>query len=305
MPYATKLLADELQTYMNMGIRIITEKGLARLGQPELILPKGLAEIQAAIARPLPERILPETRVPEFREAAAQEEIQPAEEDLYAMGVIKGSVGAEEEEGEEGEEATVTPSYAEVTPPQVVQERMEEYAQVTPAGTPPVLQGQPQPQIQMQQQMLQMPQMQQMPQQAGGSYMIPTMHMQQMPQMPQQVMHNLIQGGGAYMSPAPLIYQAPVPNAPQTIVIDTSPQAMDQFGYLEDMQMASRGMPVMGSMGLAAGARQMGGGANQSGRRVTPRNRSGARRVSFGSGDQQQNDGPIHSSARVTVRKLG
>ena len=337
MPYATKLLADELQTYMNMGIRIITGKGLTSLGNPELILPKGLQEIQAAIAKPLPERILPETRVPEFRKPVEQEEVQPAEEDLYAMGVIKAPFS--EYAGEEAGEAPAsqsTPAYAEVTPPELVKQRMgaslpavalpleqyaeettPEYAQVTPAGTPP---SQP---------LLSQPLLQQQPQQGGGSYMIPTM-MQQHPmimqQQPQQVMQHMIhplqqpimlQSGGAYMSPAPIVYQAPVPNAPQTIVIDTSPQAMDQFGYLDDMQMASRGMPVMGSMGLAAGARQMGGGSNQGGRRVTPRpNRSfggPGRRVSFGGGGQPQGEatsglgkqGPVSSSARVTVQKLG
>jgi hypothetical protein len=152
-------------------------------------------------------------------------------------------------------------------------------------------------------------------QQSGGSYMIPTMMQsllsQQQPiimqQQPQQMMQQMMQSGGAYMSPAPIVYQAPVPNAPQTIVIDTSPQAMDQYGYLDDMQMASRGMPVMGSMGLAAGARQMSGGANQhGGRRVTPRpNRAFGGRSSGQAGQASQQQGPISSSARVTVQKLG
>jgi len=88
MPYATKLLADELQTFMNMGMRIITQKGLSRLETSSLTLPKGLAEIQAAIAKALPERILPETRVPEFRVPPPEEEVEPAKEDLYAMGVV-------------------------------------------------------------------------------------------------------------------------------------------------------------------------------------------------------------------------
>jgi DNA-directed RNA polymerase II subunit RPB2 len=347
MPYATKLLADELQTYLNMGIRIITSKGLAKLGQPELALPKGLAEIQAAIAKPLPERILPETRVPEFREPVEQEEVQPAEEDLYAMGVIKApsvsaasaasaayAAAAEEESAPPLSQGT--PAYAEVTPPEIVRQRMEAPppSQGTPPGTPPqpLLAPQQQPLLAPQQQPLlatqqpllatqQQPLLatQQQPflatQQSGGSYMIPTMMQsllsQQQPiimqQQPQQMMQQMMQSGGAYMSPAPIVYQAPVPNAPQTIVIDTSPQAMDQYGYLDDMQMASRGMPVMGSMGLAAGARQMSGGANQhGGRRVTPRpNRAFGGRSSGQAGQASQQQGPISSSARVTVQKLG
>ena len=120
-------------------------------------------------------------------------------------------------------------------------------------------------------------------------------------------------GAMPYTMGAPLIYQAPVPNAPQTIVIDTSPQAMQMAGYLGDMQMASRGMPVMGAMGVAAGAKQVGGGsASGSGsanRRFTPRARqqSPSRRPMFGGGGGggSGQDGPIHSSTKVTVQKLG
>ena len=118
-------------------------------------------------------------------------------------------------------------------------------------------------------------------------------------------------GAMPYTMGAPLIYQAPVPNAPQTIVIDTSPQAMQMSGYLGDMQMASRGMPVMGAMGVAAGARQVGGGSGSgsANRRFTPRARqqSPSRRPMFGGGGGggSGQDGPIHSSTKVTVQKLG
>ena len=114
-------------------------------------------------------------------------------------------------------------------------------------------------------------------------------------------------GAMPYTMAAPLIYQAPVPNAPQTIVIDTSPQAMQMSGYLGDMQMASRGMPVMGAMGVAAGARQIGGGSASGGRRFTPRARqqSPSRRPMFGGGGGQNQEGPINSSTVVRVQKLG
>ena len=113
-----------------------------------------------------------------------------------------------------------------------------------------------------------------------------------------------------YTMAAPLIYQAPVPNAPQTIVIDTSPQAMQMSGYLGDMQMASRGMPVMGAMGVSAGARQVGGsGSGSGGRRFTPRARQQSpsrSRPMFGSGGGNQGGGgPPPPSTRVNVQKLG
>ena len=309
MPYATKLLADELQTFMNMGLRIITQKGLSRLETSSLTLPKGLAEIQAAIAKPLPERILPETRVPEFRVPPPEEEVEPAKEDLYAMGVVSAEGKEAEEEGEEQE---VTPQYAEVTPP---------YAQVTPPAASINEEGQVSPSPEVVQQPLQQQPLQQQPmiiqQQPLQQQPMLQQPMLQQPLLQQQQQNAFLQQGGGLMGPmpytmaAPLIYQAPVPNAPQTIVIDTSPQAMQMSGYLEDMQMASRGMPVMGAMGVAAGARQVGGGSS---RRFTPRARqqSPSRRPMFGGGGgggggggSGQQDGPIHPSTKVFVNKLG
>jgi DNA-directed RNA polymerase II subunit RPB2 len=372
MPYATKLLADELQTFMNMGMRIITQKGLSRLETSSLTLPKGLAEIQAAIAKALPERILPETRVPEFRVPPPEEEVEPAKEDLYAMGVVSAE-GEGEGEGEEGEQtpqyaemtppyaqvtppyaqvtppyaqvtppyaqvtppyAQVTPPYAQVTPPyaQVTPPYAQvtpPYAQVTPPYaqvTPPYAQVTP-PYAQVTPPYAQVtppaasanlvesssPEQEEQVSQSPQVDLQPVQQQQQQQQQPaflQQGGGLIMQQGGGFMGSmpytmaAPLIYQAPVPNAPQTIVIDTSPQAMQMAGYLGDMQMASRGMPVMGSMGVAAGARQVGGGT--SGRRLTPRARqqSPSRRPMFG-GDSSSGGGPPPPSTRVTVRKLG
>ena len=305
MPYATKLLADELQTFMNMGLRIITQKGLARLETSSLTLPKELAEIQAAISKPLPERVLPETRVPEFRVPPPEQEVEPAKEDLYAMGVVSA-----EGEGEGEEEEEEVPSYAGKTP-EYDQSVTPTYAQTTPPGeqeegevspSPQVVQQQ-QPLLQQQQQpiMLQQQQPQNAFMQQGGGLqgmqgMQGIQGMQGMQVMP------MVQ---PYTMGAPLIYQAPVPNAPQTIVIDTSPQAMQMSGYLEDMQMASRGMPVMGAMGVAAGARQVGGGSGSGGRRFTPRARqqSPSRRPMFGGGGG--GGGPPPPSTKVVVNKLG
>jgi hypothetical protein len=98
--------------------------------------------------------------------------------------------------------------------------------------------------------------------------------MMQMPQMPQQ--------GGQYSIPQPLVYASPVPHGQPTIVVDTSARAMQQGGYLDTYQEASRGQPVMG------------------GRRQTPRGRatSPKKGVTFG-------DGPISSTTKVTISKLG
>jgi DNA-directed RNA polymerase II subunit RPB2 len=69
MPYAFKLLSQELETYMNIGMRILTEKdvlqmnGLALSDLPNIKDAGGLRE-----GIVLPERVLPETVVPEYRE---------------------------------------------------------------------------------------------------------------------------------------------------------------------------------------------------------------------------------------------
>jgi len=68
MPYAFKLLSQELETYMNIGMRIMTEKDLLRLtGINKDELPP-LTDEERRIASTLQERVLPEVSVPEFRE---------------------------------------------------------------------------------------------------------------------------------------------------------------------------------------------------------------------------------------------
>ena len=70
MPYAFKLLCQELETYMNIGMRIMTEKDLLRLnGISKADLPPLTEEEKTRGAITLPERVLPETVVPEYREA--------------------------------------------------------------------------------------------------------------------------------------------------------------------------------------------------------------------------------------------
>lgn len=69
MPYAFKLLAQELETYMNIGMRIMTEKDLLRLnGVNKDDLPPLTDEERQRGVITLPERVLPETAVPEYRQ---------------------------------------------------------------------------------------------------------------------------------------------------------------------------------------------------------------------------------------------
>jgi hypothetical protein len=72
MPYAFKLLAQELETYMNVGMRIMTEKdlltldGLAKTDLPDIEVTG--SDLSGLEGRVLPERALPEVMVPEYRE---------------------------------------------------------------------------------------------------------------------------------------------------------------------------------------------------------------------------------------------
>jgi DNA-directed RNA polymerase II subunit RPB2 len=85
MPYATKLLGDELQTYLNMGMRFLTAKGVTHLETDVFTLPEG-GSIQEALDKPLPQAPTVDTRVPKYE--AAPEKVADAEEDLFALGRI-------------------------------------------------------------------------------------------------------------------------------------------------------------------------------------------------------------------------
>jgi DNA-directed RNA polymerase II subunit RPB2 len=92
IPYATKLLDQELNFFLNMGMRILTDKDVRRLrGAPLVEL---TAEQQkAALEAPLPERKYPDLEVPEVLEQKEEMMVRP--EDLSALGL-----SAEEEEAE-------------------------------------------------------------------------------------------------------------------------------------------------------------------------------------------------------------
>jgi hypothetical protein len=69
MPYAFKLLSQEMETYLNIGMRIMTEKDLLRLdGINKEDLPPPTEEEKSRFITSLPVRALPESVVPQFRE---------------------------------------------------------------------------------------------------------------------------------------------------------------------------------------------------------------------------------------------
>lgn len=292
MPYATKLLADELSTYMNMGMRILTAKQLNKLAdQTEDV---AAADIQRILQEPLVPRIMPETRIPEYREPP--KEVNVVEEDLTAYGYVgqpqeENSLSTvdsvEENEKQQAEDqrllgiAQQNPLTIQIGTQQQQQQPKyqpayfpsnNQYSEKTPefgreeAATLQqyVVQQQPQTQVKIQ---------------------LPTPGAQQV----QTVNPLVLQGGGAideYVPQEPVVYPNPVLNGGgSTITIDTSMPAMAAEGYVQEQQMAARGMNTMGGR-----------------RHITPRARhvspSRTQRTSLVGGQA------VTASTKVSVRKM-
>ena len=294
MPYATKLLADELQTYMNMGMRILTGDAISGLKEPAYSMP-GVNSVKNVLAKPLPEIVLPETRVPPYREGVV--EVLPSQEQLGALGVLPSAAAVAEAE-EEAEEA-----YAAQTSAEMAAQRNADFVAaraMAPAPAPAVVQ---QPLLVQQQQpsfLVQQPPVQQLQ---------PLVQLQPPPfappapsdqesfnrgvaaarqQMAQQGVQQAVQQGGTqYITPAPMMYASPVGGA-QVITVDTGSRAMYEGGFQEDMFDATRGYPVMGSGG--------------SRRHTTPRHRAESPRSR---GPMTVAGGNITPATRIVVNRIG
>lgn len=98
IPYAMKVLDQELTTFMNIGMRVLTERDVKQLRGPPIV--ELTADQQrAALEAPLPERVLPETDVPERIEPKEELTVRP--EDLSALGVVPPGLEPEEGTGAE------------------------------------------------------------------------------------------------------------------------------------------------------------------------------------------------------------
>jgi DNA-directed RNA polymerase II subunit RPB2 len=90
IPYAFKLLDQELNTYLNMGMRVLTDKDIKIFRAPpisELTIDQEENLLKAA----LPERVLPETMIPAFILPPEEPEVRP--EDLEALGAADDKEG--------------------------------------------------------------------------------------------------------------------------------------------------------------------------------------------------------------------
>jgi DNA-directed RNA polymerase II subunit RPB2 len=327
MPYATKLLTQELETFLNMGLRFLTSKQLTKLKEPEEMEKIKGDAARNILDKQLPDRIMPETRVPEYREIPKEEEILPKEEDLVAMGLI-GSTYVDEEESGQQEQPITVPQFPMVNafrkeqkvPQKLIdafgEEKAKEYVedilesfpnqgaesilenrqQYIPGVNSPPYNPYPTP-----------------PNQTGGYASYPqqmnpitpvvTTTVSSAPMMPNQQMmmggvpqvmmtQQPIQfGGGGSMAQEPILLNSPVPNGPPTFVVNTGTNAMAGAGYMEDEMRAARGIPVMGSLGMRSGGLA---------RHTTPRARAMSPKKAVTFGGQS-----LAPGQKVMINKIG
>jgi hypothetical protein len=207
LPFSFELLNKELNTYMNMFTRYLTSKDVSQFRKTRL---RGVKEeeIEELLNTELPQRVLKELKEPEMRE----EEVIPemTEEEEKDLGVLPSieEEKSEEEEEEESVELRSQPSLQTIP-------RAEEGKTVMVAQ-PPIQMMVTQPPVAMKM----VPQNELIEQEGGGNeankpYVL-------MPIVPA-------------ISPISII-QTAIPNAPTTLVVDTSPEAMEAEGLTKEIQ---------------------------------------------------------------------
>ena len=230
IPYAFKLLDQELNAYLNMGMRVLTDKGVKHF-RPSDGEALTADQERVLLDSALPERVLPETSIPAFIPVAEEPEVRP--EDLEALGAAEDK----EEAVAPQASAPAAASAAVNQPPQandgVVMKVGNMNISLAPPSAPQALQVQypsqvsleddeaddipfansgAQPmQMQQLQQPLQQPLQVQMPQAQSQPYMVVPFSVNQ--------------------APAPTEFiPPPAPGAPPTLAVDTSQNAMKSFG---------------------------------------------------------------------------
>jgi hypothetical protein len=320
MPYAFKLLSQELETYMNIGMRIMTEKDLLRLtGINKDELPP-LTDEERRIASTLHERVLPEASVPEFRELV-EGPTEASPELLMKLGIrtpgapvvsdedtvvvngtgVQGSIKAAADVAlRSGTPGIVSGSMVQTSNGQVFQPNPTTVTVVPPAvnvgiqktvqaiGPPEALVADEElgaiPQVLPQAQPQVQPQaiMPQGPPMQQGGYMMPQL-------MPQAIMPQSYPGAyypmnpGINMGPGPNIYATSVPQ-PAQLYTSGVPGVPPTFSVQTDLP-------------------QMGGFINSGSVRPMRNNTTAKKRVGFNESHNQQGSGTASPDMKITVIK--
>jgi hypothetical protein len=223
MPYATKLLEQELSSYMNIGMRILTNNDLQKLEAPEI---RQLSEDEqlAALSAAIPTRVLVDTVVPEL--VPLTEEQTANLEDLSALSAIPPPAPLPEEVAAEDAAAA---GVSNGPLPPIQEGELEEFDTAALPLATPVQQQQPQQQpyivIPMNSAQAQAfgPTTAAVPGQAGAP-----------PPPPQQAQVALVASLAA--PPPATVLPPPIPGAPPMISVDTSPAAFQAQGLPQQQQ---------------------------------------------------------------------
>ena len=223
IPYAFKLLDQELNAYLNMGMRVLTDKGVKHF-RPSDGEALTADQERVLLDSELPERVLPETSIPAFIPVAEEPEVRP--EDLEALGAAEDKEPAapqapaasaavnQPQQANDGVVMKVGNMNISLAPPSAPQALQVQYpSQVSleddEADDIPFANSGAQP-MQLQQP-LQQPLQVQMPQAQSQPYMVVPFSVNQ--------------------APAPTEFiPPPAPGAPPTLAVDTSQNAMKSFG---------------------------------------------------------------------------
>jgi len=271
-PYVVKLLEQELSTYMNIGLRFLTAKNVTHLRQPPLEQIDDAA-LEEYINMPLPEMIIPETRVVEYVKPV--EELVARPEDLAALGapIPMADPPLEQSENEViAQEMDDIPLQVEPLQTIVAQNVIPTTVPVGSMMMVPANQNfvQQQPPMYVQQQQQQ-----------------PQMFVQQQQQQPQMYVQQPAMNYVPVMT-APQMLGPPIPGAPPTLVVDTSPQAMAASGFEPRNNQAPQ---------------QSGGNRRRTQRNSRPS--QGGYSYEPPQQQQQQQQQSNNATARITVQKLG
>ncbi len=248
MPYSTKLLSQELETYLNMGLRFMTTSGFEKLRELEY------SGTTTEVVKELPRLILPEIVAPAYIEE--EEKATITVEQLTSMGVDLAKMS-------EAERAEIDTIMEETPEGQLVEQQIQLQNEIISGEEPSLInQGLNALEDGLQQGVSLV---QQIPQQVTGIMtqqfdQSPTnqSQLQQIEQIRQQQQqqqqtafnpfNNLLGGnmsGGLMppnnsmmINPNENIVSSALPGAGPTLVIDTSPQAMYQDGI--EMPMMNR-----------------------------------------------------------------
>ena len=224
MPYSTKLLTQEQETFLNLTMRYITTKGVERLRPLEFSGKASEAVVE------LQRLILPEMVVPDEQGVMTLEE-------LASMGVSLQAELAPELDTIEEEDMIDLDMPSEMNPviyPQSVPQQMQ---QMQP-------QQQMQPEQQMQQMQQMQPQQQPQPQQQMQPQQQPQQQMQESPMIPQSI----LQQPSAPMIPQSILQQPSAPMIPQAPQVMQAPQAAQAHRGGMQGALQSAPMPAMGPM---------------------------------------------------------